>query len=63
MRSRIRRQESEQLHLFHAARQSPTWPRLPAEVRERVVPLLARMLIEHLVDPVGGDAVREVGDE
>jgi hypothetical protein len=32
-------------------------------VRERVVPLLARMLIEHLVDPVGGDAAPEVGDE
>jgi hypothetical protein len=63
MRSPIRRHESEQLHLFHAARQSPTWWRLPAEVRELTVPLLAGMLREHLVRPVGGNAAREVGDE
>lgn len=63
MRSPIRRQQSEQLQLFHAAPQSPTWPRLPAEVRGRMMPLLARLIIEHMAGPVRGDAAREVGDE
>ena len=63
MRSPIRRHQDEQLDLFHATRQSPTWQTLSAEVRARTMPLLARLLREHLMRPVEGDAAREVGDE
>ena len=35
---------------------------LSAQVRERTVPLLARLLVEHLVDDLSG-AAREVDDE
>jgi hypothetical protein len=63
MRSPIRRHPYEQLDLFHATRQSPTWQTLSAEVRERTMPLLARLLREHLVRHLGHDVAREVGDE
>lgn len=59
----IRHHEAEQLNLLHEARQSPTWQRLPAEVRERTVALLARLLHEHQVHRPGGDAAQEAGDE
>ena len=63
MRSPICRHQNEQLDLFHAPPQSPTWQALPAEVRERTMPLLARLLREHLMRPLEHDAAREVGDE
>jgi len=63
MRSPIRRPKGEQLHLFHTVRQSPTWQSLPVEVRERAVPLLARLLGNHLVRRLGGNAAREANDE
>ena len=62
MRSPNRCPEGEQLDLLHAARQVPTWRNLPAEVRERTVLLLARLLSEHRGRHLGGNA-REVGDE
>ena len=48
-----------QLKLFHRAVQTPTWNALPIEVRQRVIPLLARLLREaaardRVVDAVGG---------
>ncbi len=60
--SAIRRHEVEQLDLLHVARQIPTWRSLPAEVHERTVPLLARVLSEHRSRHLGGGA-REVDDE
>jgi hypothetical protein len=63
MRNPTRRLEVDQLNLFHAARHRPTWRKLPTEVRERSVALLAKLLNEHRARPLGGGAAREVGDE
>lgn len=63
MPSPIYRHQDDQLDLFHATRQSPTWRTLAAEVREQTMLLLARLLRDHLVRHVERDAVREVGDE
>ena len=38
-----------QLKLFHPTITAPTWERLPREVREQTVRLLARLLGEHWI--------------
>ena len=61
MRSPIGRHQNEQLDLFHETRQSPTWGTLSAEVRERTMPLLARLLREYLMRRLEHDAAPEDG--
>ena len=63
MRSLPPHHEDEQLDLFHPACRGPTWWTLPSQVRERTIPLLARMVGEYLIRHLGADAAREVGDE
>jgi hypothetical protein len=52
-----------QLDLFRAPPTIPDWARLPPEVRNKAVTLLARLLRPRRQAPVVADHGREVGDE
>jgi hypothetical protein len=52
-----------QLKLFHPTTMAPTWERLPREMREQTVRLLARLLREHWVSERHGKQAKEVRDE
>jgi len=46
MRRPERARHTVQLDLFHPICPTPDWRRLPAEVREKAMPLMARLLRE-----------------
>ena len=52
-----------QLDLFRARPTTPDWDRLPADVRFKTVPLLARLLNDYRRTRIAADQSREVGDE
>lgn len=52
-----------QLQRFHPTSMAPTWERLPREMREQTVRLLARLLREHRASERQGKQPREAGDE
>jgi hypothetical protein len=52
-----------QLKLFHPTIMAPTWERLPREMREQTVRLLARLLREHWAGERHGKQAREARDE
>jgi hypothetical protein len=49
--------------LFRPTPQRPSWPNLPAEVRQKATRLLARLLREHGGRRRNGAAGKEVSDE
>jgi hypothetical protein len=52
-----------QLKLFHPTITAPTWERLPREMREQTVRLLARLLREHWASQRRGQQPNEARDE
>jgi hypothetical protein len=52
-----------QLKLFHPTIIAPTWERLPREMREQTVRLLARLLREHWARERRGQQPTEARDE
>lgn len=52
-----------QLRLFDPTILAPTWERLPREIREQTLRLLARLLREHWVNEGPGKQPREARDE
>jgi len=47
MRESVSRSRGPQVDLFHPPPQLPAWVKLPREIRQQVVTLLAQMLREH----------------
>jgi hypothetical protein len=47
MRESASRPRAPQIELFHPPPQIPTWPKLPQEIRQKTVNLLAQLLREH----------------
>lgn len=54
---------TDQLSLFHPSPSTPQWTDLPAEVRQRVLSLLARLLRGHRRTLRGERIGREARDE
>ena len=52
-----------QLKLFHPSIEAPTWERLPPEMREQTLRLLARLLREHWAGHRRGKQPSEARDE
>lgn len=55
--------KADQLDVFQPLRHRPEYQTLPPEVKQRLVPMLARLLREHLTRPIGGAPDREARDE
>ena len=47
MRKSLSRPRAPQIELFHPPQQSPAWQKLPQEIRQKTVELLAQLLREH----------------
>jgi hypothetical protein len=47
MRESANRPRAPQIELFHPPVQRPAWPKLPREIRQKTVELLAQLLREH----------------
>jgi hypothetical protein len=52
-----------QSELFHPPIRIPLWEKLPREVRQQIVALLARLLTEHGRRNLACDRIEEMGDE
>ncbi len=52
-----------QLNLFHPARQSLSWERLPREIQQQSLRLLARLLREHHASVLAASEAKEACDE
>jgi hypothetical protein len=63
MRAAAKSHRLSQLKLFHPTIMAPTWERLPREMREQTVRLLARLLREHWASEGHGKQPREARDE
>ncbi len=61
-RDRTRRHES-QLQLFCPPPQGPTWETLASELRQELLPLLARMLVGYRKELLQGRSEKEATDE
>lgn len=53
------RPQRRQLGLFHLHSEATHWQRLPKDIQERTVSLLARLLREHLNIPHDTDVAKE----
>jgi hypothetical protein len=62
MRTRERRNHFIQLDLFRPQPSRPRWKALPQEVRQQVLPMLVRLLKEHVAQPAC-DGRKGVSDE
>ena len=47
MQESVSRPRAPQIGLFHPPPQIPAWPKLPREIRQKTVKLLAQLLREH----------------
>ena len=63
MRHPTNQPQTRQLELFLPPQKGPDYPALPPEVRQRIVPLLARLLQEHHARSLAAVPGREVRDE
>jgi len=59
---KLRDRKPVQLGLFHRLVQTPTWAALPAEVRQKTIRLLSR-LVRHHWERQGQPHVKEAGNE
>jgi len=63
MRAAAKSHRLSQLKLFHPTIMAPPWERLPREMREQTVRLLARLLREHWASQRRGQQPNEARDE
>jgi hypothetical protein len=63
MRKSASRPRAPQIELFHLPPQIPAWPKLPREIRQKTVELLAQLLREHSRRILTGHLGKERGDE
>lgn len=63
MQAAAKSHQLSQLQLFHPTIVAPTWERLPREMREQTVRLLARLLREHWASQRPGRQPEEARDE
>lgn len=63
MQAAAKSHRASQLKLFHPIIVAPTWDRVPREIREQTVRLLARLLREHWASERRGKQTKEVRDE
>jgi len=63
MRNPVIRPKAPQIDLFHPPPQIPTWPKLPREIRQKIVELLAQLLREHSQRILTGRLGKEGWDE
>ena len=59
---KIRDRRPAQLGLFHRSVKTPRWAGLPAEVRQKTIRLLSRLLRHHW-ERQGQPSVKEAGNE
>ena len=59
MQVRSSRSQRGQLRLFHLHSEATHWQRLPKDIQERTVSLLARLLREHLKIPHPPNVAKE----
>ena len=57
------RAKASQIGLFHPCPQIPAWPKLPQEIRQQTVRLLAQLLRDHSRRIRDGHLRKERGDE
>jgi hypothetical protein len=63
MRESASRPRAPQIELFHPPLQIPAWPKLPREIRQKTLALLAQLLREHSRRILTGHFGKERGDE
>jgi hypothetical protein len=63
MRESLSRPRAPQIELFHPPQKSPAWQKLPREIRQQTVELLAQLLRQHSRRILTGHQGRERGDE
>jgi hypothetical protein len=63
MRAATKSHRLSQLKLFHPTIMAPTWERLPREMREQTLRLLARLLREHWASQKRSQQPDEARDE
>ena len=63
MRKSASRPRALQIELFHPPRPIPAWQKLPREIRQKTVELLAQMLREHSRRILAGHHGKEKCDE
>ena len=63
MRELLSRPRALQIELFHPPQQSPAWQKLPQEIRQQTVELLAQLLRQHSRRIMTAHHGRERGDE
>lgn len=63
MRESASRPRAPQIELFHPPPKIPAWPKLPREIRQKTVELLAQLLREHSRRNLTRHREKEGGDE
>jgi len=63
MRKSASRPRAPQIELFHPPPQIPAWPKLPREIRQKTVELLAQLLREHRKRILASQPGKERGEE
>ena len=63
MQAAAKSHRMSQLKLFHLTIVAPTWDRMPREIREQTVRLLARLLREHWASERHDKQAKEARDE
>jgi hypothetical protein len=63
MSQHLIRRRSTQLDLYRPRPKIPTWRTLPAELKQRVIPLLAQLLRDHLAGRLEVRSGKEASDE
>ena len=63
MQAAVKSRRVSQLKLFDPTMVAPTWERLPREIREPTLRLLARLLRDHWANERPGKQPREARDE
>ena len=63
MRASTSQPRAPQIDLFHPPQPLPSWPKLPPEIRQKTVELLAQLLREHRKRILASQHEKEGGDE
>jgi hypothetical protein len=63
MRASVSRPRAPQIELFHSTQPIPAWQKLPREIKQKTVELLAQLLREHRKRIQASQHGKERGDE
>jgi len=63
LRASVSRPRAPQIELFHSPEPIPAWQKLPREIKQKTVELLAQLLREHCKRILASQREKERGDE